>query len=256
MGRTQGGNNNAYCQDNEISWVDWKLDDRRRALIDFSRKLVKLRNQHAVLQRPRFLVGDYIWDSTAKDMAWLRPDGEEMTPEDWQKPWISSMAFMLGGDARHAVDERGERRLDDSVLGLMNAYEDNVTFKLPGEGAGGTWMVQLDTADPDKAADTQCQGVFTVTGRGLVVLRQPLEAQAARAAAAAPARAAQRAAQRRRRRAGLILPLFSLRSDGGWGIGEIPDLPRFAEWAGKAGFSVLQLLPVTEVGGAAASPYY
>jgi len=255
MGRTQRGNNNAYCQDNEISWVDWKLDDRRRALIDFTRKLVKLRNQHAVLQRPRFLVGDYIWDSTAKDMAWLRPDGEEMTPEDWQKPWISSMAFMLGGDALHAVDERGERLLDDSVLVLMNAYEDNVTFKLPGEGAGGTWMVQLDTADPDKAADTQCQGEYTVTGRGLVVLRQPLEAQAARAAAEAPARAAKREAQRRRRRAGIIMPLFSIRSENGWGIGEIPDLPRFAEWAGKAGFSVLQLLPVNEVGGADASPY-
>jgi len=259
MGRTQGGNNNAYCQDNEISWVDWKLDDRRRALIEFTRKLIKLRNKHAVLQRPRFLMGDYVWDSTAKDLAWLRPDGEEMSPEDWQKPWISSLAFLLGGDALHAVDERGERLLDDSVLVLMNAYEDSVTFKLPGESnsedKSGRWLVQLDTADPNKAEDTPCEGEYTVSGRGMVFLRQPLEAQAARAAAEAPARAAKREAQRRRRRAGVIMPLFSIRSDSGWGIGEIADLPRFAEWAGKAGFSVLQLLPVNEVGGADASPY-
>jgi len=255
MSRTQRGNNNAYCQDNELSWVDWKLDDRRRALIDFTRKLIKLRNHHAVLQRPRFLVGDYIWDSTAKDLAWLRPDGEEMSPEDWQKPWISSLAFMLGGDALHAVDERGERLLDDGLLVLLNAYEDQVTFKLPGEGPGGKWLVQLDTADPAKPADAPCEGEYKVTGRALVVLRQPLEAQAARAAAEAPARAAKREAQRRRRRAGITIPLFSIRSQSGWGIGEIPDLPRFAEWAGQAGFSVLQLLPVNEVGGADASPY-
>jgi len=255
-GRTQRGNNNAYCQDNEISWVDWTLDDRRRTLVDFTRRLIRLRHGHPVLQRTRFLVGDYVWDSTAKDVAWLRPDGEEMNPEDWQRPWISSLGVMLGGDALHTLDERGARLLDDGVLVLMNAHDEPVTFRLPGrDSAGGQWLVELDTADPGKAADAPCAGEYQVTGRALVVLRQPLEAQVARAAAEAPARAAKREAQRRRRRAGVTIPLFSIRTPSGWGIGEIPDLARFATWAAKAGFSVLQFLPVNEVGGADASPY-
>ncbi|MGH3167168.1 MAG: glycogen debranching protein GlgX, partial [Trebonia sp.] len=116
IGRTQWGNNNAYCQDNEISWFDWTLDDRRRRLLDFTRRLIKLRQQHPALQRQRFFEGDFIWESDSKDLAWLRPDGEEMTPTDWQMPWISSLAFMLGGDALPAVDERGARLVDDGLL--------------------------------------------------------------------------------------------------------------------------------------------
>src|SRR5215475_932749 len=88
LGRTQRGNNNAYCQDNELSWFDWTLDERRRALLDFTRRLIELRRKHAVLRHRRFLMGDFIWDSQFKDLAWLRPDGSEMAPEDWQKPWI------------------------------------------------------------------------------------------------------------------------------------------------------------------------
>jgi isoamylase len=255
MGRTQGGNNNAYCQDNEISWVDWKLDDRRKGLLDFTRKLIRFRHRHSVLQRTRFLVGDYVWDSTAKDVTWLRPDGEEMTPEDWQRPWISSLAFTLGGDALQTLDERGGRLLDDSLLVLLNAYHEPTTFRLPGQGASGRWLIELDTADPTKAADAPCEGDYRVEGRALVVLRQPLEVQAAREAAEAPARVTKREAQRRRRRAGVAIPLFSIRTNAGWGLGEIPDLARFAQWAHAAGFSVLQLLPVNEIAGGDASPY-
>jgi isoamylase len=254
-GRTQGGNNNAYCQDNEISWIDWKLDDRRKALIEFTQKLIAFRHRHSVLQRTRFLAGDYVWDSTAKDIIWLRPDGEEMAPEDWQRSWISSLAFMLGGDALQSVDERGERLLDDSLLVLLNAHHEPTTFRLPGQGENGRWLTELDTADPGKATDAICQGDYRVEGRALVILRQPLESQAAREAAEAPARVRKREAQRRRRRAGLGIPLFSIRSGTGWGLGEIPDLARFSLWARAAGFSVLQLLPVNELAGGDASPY-
>jgi glycogen operon protein len=254
MERTQRGNNNAYCQDNEISWFDWRLDDRRRSLIDFTRRLIQLRRRHPVLQRRRFLVGDYIWGSSFKDVAWLRPDGEEMTPADWRLPWISAFAFMLGGDAIRMVDETGHRLIGDGVLVLMNPHHEPITFQLPSEG-GPQWLLELDTADPAKAADTPCAGSYQVPGRAMVVLRQPLDQKVAREAAAAPARAARREAQRRQRRAGIVVPLFSIRSGSGWGLGEIADLPRFAAWAARAGFSVLQLLPVNQVSGADASPY-
>jgi glycogen operon protein len=255
IGRTQRGNNNAYCQDSELSWVDWRLDDRRRALLSFTQRLIALRRRHPILQQRRFFVGDFIWESQAKDLAWLRPDGNEMTPDDWQKPWISSLAFALGGDAIPMIDEKGERLVDDGLLVLMNPHHEPIDFKLPAEEEGGGWLLEIDTNEPDKPRDTPCAGDYEVAARALVVLRQPLDAKAVRAAAGAPARVIKKEAQRRRRRAGVTIPLFSIRSGEGWGLGEIPDLARFARWAGRAGFSVLQLLPVNAVNDVDPSPY-
>jgi len=138
MGRTQRGNNNAYCQDSELSWFDWKLDERGRALIAFTRQMIALRKSQPVLRQNRFLVGDFIWDSQSRDLSWLRPDGNEMNPEDWQKPWISSLGFMLGGDAIRMMDERGERVVGDGVLVLLNGHHEPVKFQLPSEG-GTSW---------------------------------------------------------------------------------------------------------------------
>jgi len=255
VGRTQRGNNNAYCQDNEISWHDWRLDDRRRTLLDFTRRLIALRRRHPILQQRRFFVGDFIWESQAKDLAWLRPDGNEMTPHDWQKPWISALAFALGGDAIPMIDEKGRRLVDDGLLVLMNPHHEPIRFKLPAEEEGGGWLLEIDTAEPEKPRDTPCAGDYVVAPRATVVLRQPLDATAARAAAGAPARVIKKEAQRRRRRAGVVVPLFSIRTDSGWGMGEILDLPKFARWAGRAGFSVLQLLPVNAVNDVDPSPY-
>ena len=255
LGRTQRGNNNAYCQDNELSWVDWRLDDDRRALLTFTRRLIALRRRHQILQQRRFFVGDYIWESQAKDLAWLRPDGVEMTPHDWQKPWISALAFALGGDAIPMIDERGRRLVDDGLLVLMNPHHEPIQFKLPAEEEGGAWLLEVDSDDPDKPADTACAGSYEVGARAMVVLRQPLDVKVARAAAGAPARVIKQQAARRRRRAGVVMPLFSIRSATGWGLGEIPDLARFATWAGRAGFSVLQLLPVNAASDVDASPY-
>ncbi len=255
IGRTQRGNNNAYCQDNELSWYHWDLDDRRKKLFDFTRRMIQLRKRHQILQQRRFFVGNYIWESQSKDIAWLRPDGVEMTPQDWQKPWIQALAMVLGGDAIPMVDERGERMLDDGVLILMNAHHEPIEFKLPAEAEGGPWLVEVDTSNPDKEADVACKETYKVGGRGLAVLRQPLDTKVAREAAAAPARVVKKEAQRRRRRAGVVIPLFSIRSGKGWGVGDIADIPRFASWAGQAGFSVLQLLPVNPTSGADPSPY-
>ncbi len=143
IGRTQRGNNNAYCQDNELSWYHWDLDDRRKRLLEFTRRMIALRKKHQILQQRRFFVGNYIWESQSKDIAWLRPDGIEMTPSDWQKPWIQALAMVLGGDAIPMVDERGERMLDDGVLILMNAHHEPIEFKLPAEAEGGPWLVEI-----------------------------------------------------------------------------------------------------------------
>ena len=255
MGRTQRGNNNAYCQDNELSWLDWNLDERRRELLDFTRRLIALRQRHPVLQYRRFLVGDFIWESQFKDLAWLRPDGDGDDPEDWQKPWIASLGLMLGGDAIRMVDERGERLLDDGLLILMNAHHEPITFQLP--GGGGARLAVRDRHRP--AAEAGRRGLQRRISRWrrarLALFRQPLDQELARDAAAAPARVARREMQQRRRRAGVVIPLFSIRSPSQWGLGEIADIPKFADWASQAGFSVLQLLPVNEVSGADASPY-
>ncbi|HEY3594630.1 MAG TPA: 4-alpha-glucanotransferase, partial [Polyangiaceae bacterium] len=267
MGRTQGGNNNAYCQDNEISWVDWKLDDRRRRLLEFTRKLIALRHRMPVLQRRRFFVGDFIWDSQSKDLTWLRPDGEEMSPQDWQRPWSATLAFMLGGDAIPSLDERGQRQVGDGLLVLLNAHHEPVRFKLP-EGQGGSeWLLELDTNDDGKPADSKCSGDYEIAGRAMVAFRQPLTADATRTTPT-PERAAEVLAPqpgpagttvvrqpRQRRRAGVTLPLFSLRRKGGWGIGDISDIAKFASWAHQAGFTVWQMLPVNAVNESDASPY-
>jgi glycogen operon protein len=269
MGRTQGGNNNAYCQDNEISWVDWNLDDRRKRLLEFTRKLIALRHRQPVLQRRRFFVGDQIWSSRSKDLTWLRPDGTEMRPHDWQKPWISALGFLLGGDAIPMLDERGERMTGDSVLVLLNAAAEPLKFAIPAGQGGPKWLLELDTADEGRAPGTPVSASCELPGRSMVVLRQPLPEHveaalpppeaAAELAGATPqavaASAAQGGGREPARRAGLLMPLFSIRAGGRWGIGEIGDIPRLARWAEKAGFSVLQLLPVNEVNGLDVSPY-
>jgi 4-alpha-glucanotransferase len=153
------------------------------------------------------------------------------------------------------VDERGERLIDDNLLVLMNPHYEPISFRLPGSDAQGTWYVELDTADPDRAPGGECAGDYKMTARSLVVLRQPLPPKVAREAVTAPARVGKREAARRRRRAGVVVPLFSIRSSSGWGLGEVPDVARFASWAARAGFSVLQLLPVGETSGADPSPY-
>jgi isoamylase len=254
MGRTQRGNNNAYCQDNELSWIDWQLDDRRRALLEQTRRWIALRREQPVLRQTRFLTGDFIWHSEIEDLSWRGPDGEEMLPEDWQRPSIASLGFMLGGDAIRMLDENGQRVVGDGVLVLMNAHHEPVKFRLPEHG-DGKWLLAFDTGAADAAPGTACSGEYELGARTLAVFRQPLAAEAARQAREAPALVLHREAQRRRRRAGVVIPLFSIRSSTGWGLGEIPDITRFAGWARKAGFSVVQLLPVNEVSGADPSPY-
>ena len=147
--RTQQGNNNAYCQDNEISWFDWKLDRDSRDLLAFTRRLIALRRGHPVLRRRQFFHGRKIRGSEVKDLTWFRPDGKEMAEENWQDPLARCIGLRLAGDAIEEVDARGDRIEDDAFLILLNAHHDAVPFVLPAHRRGIRWEVILDTRAPD-----------------------------------------------------------------------------------------------------------
>ncbi len=149
IGRTQRGNNNAYCQDNELSWLDWNLSRRDRDLLTFTRRCIELRQRHPVLRRRQFFYGRRIHGSEVKDVSWFRPDGREMTPEDWQNGLTRSLGLRLAGDAIDEVDAQGHRIVDDTFLMLLNAYYDRLPFTLPAHQRGLRWHVVLDTRSPD-----------------------------------------------------------------------------------------------------------
>ncbi len=174
MNRTQGGNNNAYCQDNEISWVNWELDERGPSMLAFAQAMIKLRRNQPVLQRRQFFRGDHLWDSRFKDLAWFRPDGTEMTEEDWGKPFVRSISFLLGGDALPTPDAQGQRVIGDALLVLMNAHHEPITFVLPMPEWGGQWELEAYTDLPG-APDKQRRlprTRFELAGRSLAVQRE------------------------------------------------------------------------------------
>jgi glycogen operon protein len=154
IGRTQRGNNNAYCQDNETSWFDWRLDNTRKDLLAFTRRLIALRRAHPVFRRRQFFAGRRIWGSEVKDLSWFRPDGKEITEENWRDPLARRIALRLAGDAIAEVDVRGEQITDDTFLILLNAHHAPQTFVLPAHRPGIRWEIVLDTraADPPHRA--------------------------------------------------------------------------------------------------------
>ena len=181
IGRTQKGNNNAYCQDNEISWVDWKLDKSRRDLLEFTRCVIRLFNQHPVLRRRHFFQGRRIRGSEVKDLAWFRPDGKEMTDEDWNNSEARCFGLRLAGDAIEELDDRGNRIVDDTLLILLNAYHEAIAFTLPAHRRKVRWEVVMDTNDPQisKTAHQYMRGgdSYDLKPRSLVLLRLPKQAE-------------------------------------------------------------------------------
>lgn len=175
LSRTQNGNNNVYCQDNETSWVDWELDDRKRAFLDFTRRLVAVRERHPSLGRPRFFQGRKIRGSPVEDLAWFRPDGEPMTEEEWNEGWARAIGMRLGGKALTEVDAEGKRLVDDDHFLLLNGHYEAVTFCLPPDAAGDTWGVVVDTAsgEVDGGERTITAGEdFDLPARSLLLLRR------------------------------------------------------------------------------------
>ncbi|GAA4514458.1 glycogen debranching protein GlgX [Actinoallomurus oryzae] len=173
LGRTQRGNNNVYCQDNELAWMPWRTD---RDLVDFVQRVSALRGDHPVFRRRRFFEGRTHGAGLdgERDLVWLTPAGEEMTESDWHTGYARAVAVYLNGDAITEPDTRGQRVRDDSFLLLFNAHSESIVFRLPEEGYGERWEIALDTAtdlaighEPLKARDE-----IEVIDRGLLLLRR------------------------------------------------------------------------------------
>jgi glycogen operon protein len=171
LGHSQHGNNNAYCQDNELSWLDWEHADRD--FLAFCADLVDFRHRHPVFRRRRFFEGRPIFDSGLSDIGWFRPDGPEMTPEDWQTGFAKSIGVFLNGDALPDPDPHGHRISDDTFLLLFNAHYDVVVFVLPGEPWGQRWLAEFDTASVPAVHEAQeASAKVVVAARSVQILRR------------------------------------------------------------------------------------
>jgi len=173
IGRTQGGNNNGYAQDNEISWFDWKASVESWALLEFVEKVSRLRRDHRVFRRRRWFQGRPIHGSGVSDVAWFKPDGEQMSEDDWAQGYARSIAMFLNGEAIPTPDPRGERIIDDSFFVLLNAHSEPIDFRFPEEQWGERWDVVLDTAAPlTEPGDRMVKAgeELEVEGRSIVVL--------------------------------------------------------------------------------------
>jgi len=175
MGRTQRGNNNAYCQDNEISWIDWKLSKPQQSLLAFTRNLIALRQKHPVFRRRRFFQGRRIRGAEVKDLSWVRPDGKEMTDDDWAQGYVRCLGVRLAGHAIEEKDPKGRPLLDDTFLLLINAHHEPRPFTLPAHKRGVLWQPVFDTAlyDTNGRAVTLLRGgeQYDLEGRSLALLR-------------------------------------------------------------------------------------
>jgi len=177
LGRTQRGNNNAYCQDNEISWVDWEMAQNAAGLLGFTRALAALRREHPVFRRRRFFRGDRDGDGHLADIAWLTPSGREMGDGDWNAPAARAMTVFLNGDAITEPGPHGERVRDDSFLIMFSADDQAVDFTVPGVKYGDRWAVVADTAaddavDPAHRPQVVAGDHVALTGWSMMVLRR------------------------------------------------------------------------------------
>jgi glycogen operon protein len=171
IGRTQRGNNNAYCQDNEISWFDWELTPEQTTLLDFVRRLIAFRKEHPVLRRRKFFQGRRIRGAEVKDLAWFDPHGVEMTDEMWNAHHVRCLGVRLSGDAIDELDERGEGIADNTLLLLLNAFEGEVSFTLPASHTRGCWAIVFDTAKEDTVSGCVKSGDrYELGGRSMAVL--------------------------------------------------------------------------------------
>ena len=173
IGRSQNGNNNGYCQDNEISWFDWESADKD--LLEFTRRLIQLRKEHPVFHRRRWFQGRPIHGAQVTDIGWFTPDGSEMTQEDWNGGFAKALGIFLNGEGIQSPDARGERVVDESFYVLFDAHHEPLRFTLPKRDWGDEWVVALDTArsTPEEEQGRHKAGdEVSVESRSLKVLRR------------------------------------------------------------------------------------
>jgi len=174
-GRTQQGNNNAYCQDNEISWFSWQRKPEEEAQTDFTARLIALRREHPIFRRPKFFQGREVRGAGVKDIMWLNAGGQEMSEEEWGTHFVKTLGVLLCGDVLDVRDWHGEPITDDTFLILFNASHEAITFVLPNHAAK-RWAIVLNTADergfivpqPKRGAGKK----LSLVGRSIVLLRR------------------------------------------------------------------------------------
>ena len=179
---TQRGNNNAYCQDNQLSWLSWNRDERQNALLEFFRRLIRLKREQPVFHRPKFFQGRPLRGSGVQDIYWRDPSGREMTDEAWNAPFVRCLGVHLAGDAITEVDDHGERLAGDTMLLLLNQSVDTVPFTLPEHKPGECWELLFDTAEPPPQQARFAGGQpYSLRGRSMAGLQlqksQPQDSQ-------------------------------------------------------------------------------
>jgi glycogen operon protein len=174
-GRSQGGNNNAYCQDNETSWLDWSPGEEGRAFLAFTQALVRLRSKHPLFGRRRFFQGRLIRGTGVKDILWLNPSGAEMSDLEWLQAHARCLGMYVSGEGLVERDERNRPIKDDTFLLLANAHHEPIAFQLPRLAGASDWLAVLDTAQEDgtPAQDRFLpESAYPLEGRSLALLVQ------------------------------------------------------------------------------------
>lgn len=176
ISRTQNGNNNAYCQDNETSWLNWPEADKE--LLDFTRKLIHLRKKHPAFRRRRWFTGQRIKGIGLEDIAWFLPNGSEMPDENWNHDFAKSLGVFLNGKGIRSVGPRGEQIYDDSFYVIFNAHYEPLSFVLPPQKYGNLWIKVLDTSEntmKEEGDKFKPLDSIKVESRSVVLLKQPLK---------------------------------------------------------------------------------
>jgi isoamylase len=182
IGRTQGGNNNGYAQDNAVSWTDWNLDERKQSLLEFTRRLIEIRRDHPNLHRRKFFQDRPVYPGKAqrkadgkreRDVRWLRPDGGEMTPEEWNAGWVRCIGLMLNGRTLDDVNGVGEAIVDDTFLILLNPHHEAIQFHMP-RRPGSAWEVLVSSAAPNGSEKPVVRAgkVYELVPRSTALLRE------------------------------------------------------------------------------------
>jgi glycogen operon protein len=178
LGRTQHGNNNAYCQDNEISWINWTKADEN--LLSFTQKLIRLRRNHPVFRRCTWFRGQPLVQGEIEDIAWFKYDGQHMEEHDWQHDYARSFAVFINGRGTHSRTSLGLRVIDDSFYIIFNAYHGYINYKLPSEIYAKNWTTILDTnkdkviLQGDEGRKYQAEDMITIHGNSIVLLHHAI----------------------------------------------------------------------------------
>ena len=199
LSHTKNGNNNTYCQDNELTHPSWDLDPRKRQFLDFVRRCTRIWREQPVLQRRKFFLGRPIRGGDIKDISWFGPDGREMDDGGWQSPHVRALGMRLAGDLINELDERGQPIVGDTLLLLINAHWEEIPFKLPPARAEHVWETLVDTRDPEAPVRVLRPGAtFPLFGRSLALLRTCLQQEAGQELTGVQAEALRREASRAR----------------------------------------------------------